>query len=143
MNKYLSVVIVVIVIILGIWFSLSGTGKEEEIIINSNNQSKIMNATLHTNQGDIVIEFFDSLAPNTVANFSKLAEEGFYNGTKFHRVIEDFMIQRMADNDKIVTRYMDDKDFQSIVFPLLAKEIFTTLQKKETEVKGSDVRSSG
>ena len=58
-------------------------------------------------------------------------------------VIEDFMIQRMADNDKIVTRYMDDKDFQSIVFPLLAKEIFTTLQKKETEVKGPDVRSSG
>ena len=93
MNKYLSVVIVVIVIILGIWFSLSGTGKEEEIIINSNNQSKIMNATLHTNQGDIVIEFFDSLAPNTVANFSKLAEEGFYNGTKFHRVIKGFMIQ--------------------------------------------------
>ena len=58
-------------------------------------------------------------------------------------VIEDFMIQRMADNDKIVTRYMDDKDFQSIVFPLLAKEIFVTLQKKETEVKGPDVRSSG
>ena len=58
-------------------------------------------------------------------------------------VIEDFMIQRMADNDKIVMRYMDDKDFQSIVFSLLAKEIFVTLQKKETEVKGSDVRSSG
>ena len=59
------------------------------------------------------------------------------------KMIEDFMIQRMADNDKIVTRYMDDKDFQSIVFPLLAKEIFMTLQKKETEAKGPEVRSSG
>ncbi|MFA6076984.1 MAG: peptidylprolyl isomerase [Candidatus Paceibacterota bacterium] len=52
-----------------------------------------MNATLHTNQGDITIEFFDSQAPNTVANFVKLAKDGFYNGTKFHRVIKGFMIQ--------------------------------------------------
>lgn len=54
---------------------------------------KIMNATLHTNQGDITIEFFDADAPNTVANFIKLAGAGFYNGTKFHRVIAGFMIQ--------------------------------------------------
>jgi hypothetical protein len=38
----------------------------------------------------------------------------------------------MADNDKIVTRYMDDKDFQSVIFPLLAKEIFMTLRKRES-----------
>ncbi len=54
---------------------------------------KIMKATLHTNQGDITIEFMDADAPNTVANFVKLAKEGFYNGTKFHRVIDGFMIQ--------------------------------------------------
>jgi cyclophilin family peptidyl-prolyl cis-trans isomerase len=52
-----------------------------------------MYATLHTNQGDIKIEFFDKDAPKTVENFQKLAKEGFYNGTKFHRVIEGFMIQ--------------------------------------------------
>ena len=52
------------------------------------------------------------------------------------KMIEDFMIQRMADNDKIVTRYMDDKDFQAAVFPLLAKEIFVTLQKKGNEDGG-------
>ncbi len=52
-----------------------------------------MNATLHTNQGDITIELFSDDAPNTVANFTKLAKEGFYDGTKFHRVIPDFMIQ--------------------------------------------------
>lgn len=52
-----------------------------------------MNATLHTNKGDITIEFLDQDAPNTVANFTKLAKEGFYDGTKFHRVIAGFMIQ--------------------------------------------------
>lgn len=53
----------------------------------------ITRATLHTNQGDITIEFFAADAPNTVANFIKLASTGFYNGTKFHRVIAGFMIQ--------------------------------------------------
>lgn len=52
-----------------------------------------MNATLHTSKGDITIEFLPQQAPNTVANFVKLAQEGFYDGTKFHRVIRDFMIQ--------------------------------------------------
>lgn len=52
-----------------------------------------MHATLHTNKGDITIEFMDQDAPNTVANFVKLAKAGFYDGTKFHRIIKDFMIQ--------------------------------------------------
>ncbi|MES2007082.1 MAG: peptidylprolyl isomerase, partial [Patescibacteria group bacterium] len=58
-------------------------------ITNTTNTAKIMQATLHTNQGDIVIEF-SSATPNTVANFVKLAEAGFYSGTKFHRVIKGF-----------------------------------------------------
>ncbi len=52
-----------------------------------------MKATLHTSVGDIVLELFSSDAPNTVENFSKLTKAGFYDGTKFHRVIKDFMIQ--------------------------------------------------
>ena len=52
-----------------------------------------MTATLQTNKGDIVIELFESVTPNTVANFVKLAKAGFYDGVKFHRVIKDFMIQ--------------------------------------------------
>jgi peptidyl-prolyl cis-trans isomerase B (cyclophilin B) len=51
------------------------------------------NATLHTNHGPIEIELHDDDAPNTVANFTKLAGEGFYDGVIFHRVIPDFMIQ--------------------------------------------------
>jgi cyclophilin family peptidyl-prolyl cis-trans isomerase len=50
-------------------------------------------ATLHTSMGAIAVELFDDHAPKTVANFRKLAEDGFYNGVIFHRVIPDFMIQ--------------------------------------------------
>ncbi|MGC9602768.1 MAG: peptidylprolyl isomerase, partial [Minisyncoccia bacterium] len=59
----------------------------------TNTQQTIMNATLHTSMGDIVVEFFPTQAPNTVANFIKLAQSGFYDGTKFHRVIKGFMDQ--------------------------------------------------
>ncbi|HEX7311974.1 MAG TPA: peptidylprolyl isomerase [Gaiellaceae bacterium] len=50
-------------------------------------------ATLHTSMGAIAVELFDDDAPKTVANFKKLAEDGFYDGVIFHRVIPDFMIQ--------------------------------------------------
>jgi len=50
-------------------------------------------ATLHTEAGDIKLEFFNDKAPRHVENFISLAEKGFYNGTIFHRVIPNFMIQ--------------------------------------------------
>jgi cyclophilin family peptidyl-prolyl cis-trans isomerase len=50
-------------------------------------------ATMKTSEGDIRIELFDDDAPETVANFRKLAEDGFYDGLTFHRVIPDFMVQ--------------------------------------------------
>ncbi len=50
-------------------------------------------ATLHTNHGAIEVELFEDDAPKTVANFVKLAEDGFYDGVIFHRIIPDFMIQ--------------------------------------------------
>ena len=50
-------------------------------------------ATLHTNHGAIELELFEDDAPKTVDNFVKLANEGFYQGGTFHRVIPDFMIQ--------------------------------------------------
>ena len=48
---------------------------------------------LKTNLGDVELELFSDKAPKTVENFKKLAEEGFYDGIKFHRVIKGFMIQ--------------------------------------------------
>jgi cyclophilin family peptidyl-prolyl cis-trans isomerase len=50
-------------------------------------------ATMTTSEGPITIELFDQDAPKTVANFKKLAGDGFYDGLIFHRVIKDFMIQ--------------------------------------------------
>ncbi len=50
-------------------------------------------ATIETNRGTLVAELFEKEAPKTVENFEKLANSGFYNGVKFHRVIPDFVVQ--------------------------------------------------
>lgn len=57
------------------------------------NKSTMNTITIDTNKGKIVFETYNNDAPNTVANFVKLANQGFYNGVIFHRVIKDFMIQ--------------------------------------------------
>jgi peptidyl-prolyl cis-trans isomerase B (cyclophilin B) len=58
---------------------------------NSPNTNEV--AIINTTEGEMVIEFWPDAAPNTVDNFKKLAEKGFYDGTAFHRVIKGFMIQ--------------------------------------------------
>ena len=55
--------------------------------------TKKYTATFETSRGKIVCELFAAEAPNTVSNFVFLAKDKFYDGTKFHRVIQDFMIQ--------------------------------------------------
>jgi peptidyl-prolyl cis-trans isomerase B (cyclophilin B) len=50
-------------------------------------------AVIKTSEGEMVAEFWSDVAPKTVENFKKLAREGFYDGTAFHRVIKGFMIQ--------------------------------------------------
>ena len=50
-------------------------------------------AIFQTNRGDFTVQLFPDKAPVTVANFKKLAESGFYDGTIFHRIIAEFMIQ--------------------------------------------------
>jgi len=91
MNKYTGFLIVIVVIVSTIWFF---TQSDKESITNNLNEThKVMSAIFHTNKGDITIEFYGEQAPQTVANFIKLAGEGFYNGIKFHRVIKGFMIQ--------------------------------------------------
>lgn len=57
-------------------------------------------AVIETKFGNIELDFFPDVAPNHVDNFIKLAEEGFYNGTTFHRVIPGFMIQGGDPNSK-------------------------------------------
>jgi peptidyl-prolyl cis-trans isomerase B (cyclophilin B) len=51
------------------------------------------NAIIKTSEGELEIEFWSDVAPKTVENFKKLAREGFYDGTAFHRIVKGFMIQ--------------------------------------------------
>lgn len=55
--------------------------------------SKVYKATMETSRGTIVLELYPEYAPKTVNNFVFLANQGFYDGGSFHRVINDFMIQ--------------------------------------------------
>ncbi len=50
-------------------------------------------AVIKTTAGEMVVEFWSDVAPGTVENFQKLAKQGFYDGTCFHRIIKGFMIQ--------------------------------------------------
>jgi len=105
MNKvYISLIIsiIIVILILGGYFFLvqdkeekSAEENEEELTGNNNvaPPNNNMIAIMQTNFGEIKIELFSSNAPKTVENFVKLVESDFYNGTKFHRVLKDFMIQ--------------------------------------------------
>lgn len=57
-------------------------------------------AVITTSKGDLTLEFWPDVAPGHVENFKKLAKEGFYNGTAFHRIIKGFMIQGGCPNTK-------------------------------------------
>lgn len=62
--------------------------------MSSNVKKTIMSkAIIKTEKGDMTVQFYDKDAPNTVANFLKLAKSGYYDGVTFHRVINDFVIQ--------------------------------------------------
>lgn len=66
------------------------------------------NVILKTNKGEIGLELLASVAPNTVANFTKLVSSEFYNGTRFHRVIKGFMIQGgdpLSKDDSMKSRW--------------------------------------
>lgn len=119
MNKTTTLAIVVAILLaLGVWYHLRSKdslavtdqfydqktedqlAQDKELLKEDKNENTMQEtdkvtttATLHTNMGDVKIEFFDTQAPNTVANFKKLAETGFYDGVKFHRVIKGFMVQ--------------------------------------------------
>jgi peptidyl-prolyl cis-trans isomerase B (cyclophilin B) len=59
-----------------------------------------MEAIIKTNKGDMKVSFYDKDAPNTVANFVKLAKDGYYDGLKWHRVIPNFVIQGGCPNSR-------------------------------------------
>ncbi len=67
------------------------TNTPTNVSMSNSNTNEV--ALINTTEGSMVIQFWTDAAPNTIANFKKLAEKGFYDGTAFHRVIKGFMIQ--------------------------------------------------
>lgn len=81
--------------------------KDNKSMINEKLE-KISQATIKTNLGDITVKFYSAESPKTVANFIKLAQSGFYDNTKFHRIIKDFMIQGgdpLSKDDNLKARW--------------------------------------
>ncbi len=70
-----------------------GRKKLKEYNLSPEELEKLQYAIIKTNKGDIVVKLYPKDAPNTVANFAHLANSGFYDGLKFHRVIPGFMAQ--------------------------------------------------
>jgi peptidyl-prolyl cis-trans isomerase B (cyclophilin B) len=70
--------------------------KKEPSPMNSSNEV----AVIKTSEGEMVVQFWTDAAPNTIENFKKLARQGFYDGTIFHRIVKEFMIQGGDPNSK-------------------------------------------
>ena len=83
-NKFVAIFIIGVLVLLFVLFVMKMFGNIED--------NMATRVKLETSKGDIVIELYSDM-PVTAGNFEKLAEEGFYDGVIFHRVIPDFMIQ--------------------------------------------------
>src|SRR5216117_3888599 len=70
--------------------------KEEKSPMNATNEV----AVIKTSEGDMVVQLWKDAAPKTIENFKKLARKGFYDGTIFHRIVKEFMIQGGDPNSK-------------------------------------------
>lgn len=95
MQKGVGVGFILFVIIIAAAFIVTRSDDATQDLSNNGN-TQVMSAQVvifKTNKGDFKIELYGDKAPNTVGNFVKLAQQGFYNQTKFHRIIPDFMIQ--------------------------------------------------
>ena len=79
-------------------FATAGAEEKKETPSPMNNSNEV--AVIKTNEGEMVIEFWTDAAPDTVENFKKLARQGFYDGTTFHRIVKGFMIQGGDPNSK-------------------------------------------
>jgi len=106
-GKYLTKgFLLLFILIIAVSFSCKSNSNPSSAIIKKQTSSNLVLTTtpkkniennelaaIDTNYGRIVLKFFPEVAPGHVANFKKLAREGFYDGTTFHRVIPGFMIQ--------------------------------------------------
>lgn len=111
-KNYLVLVLIPTILILGLTMLYTQNRKKTDLPkeipleLQTDEMAKVK-VELNTTQGVIGLELWPDIAPKTVANFIKLAQEGYYNGTYFHRVIPDFMIQGGCPNTKDKDRSND------------------------------------
>ena len=84
------------VLLLSVTLFAAEEKKDEKTSANTSNEV----AVIKTSEGEMVVEFWTDAAPQTIENFKKLAKQGFYNGTIFHRIVKGFMIQGGDPNSK-------------------------------------------
>jgi type I restriction enzyme R subunit len=113
-----------------------GTGKAKDERAPLSEIIQVLNARFATGFTEEDRLFFEQIkekaTKNTQVIQTALANplDRFQLGIR--KFIEEFMIQRMGENDKIVTRYMDDAEFQNAAFPLLSKAIFETVHEQHS-----------
>jgi type I restriction enzyme R subunit len=114
-----------------------GTGKAKDKKALLSEIIQVLNERFGTSFTDEDLLFFEQIKEKAIKN-DQIIKTAMANPIdKFQlgirKLIEDLMIQRMSDNDKIVTRYMDDPDFQKEAFPILAKAIFEAVHAEAAE----------
>ncbi len=112
-----------------------GTGKAKEEKVPLSEIIKILNERFGTNFTDEDRFFFEQIREKATANEQVVKLRRANPFDKFQlglrQLIETLMVQRMADNDKIVTRYMDDKEFGSAAFAVLSKAIYESISASD------------
>lgn len=115
MKKLIGLLLFTLLVLTGCAFG-GGTAEKNMDYQEKTGEEVRSLATIETSMGAIKVRFFDSDAPKTVANFKKLADSDFYNGTTFHRVIPDFMIQAGDPNSRLEDRSLHGKGGPGYVF---------------------------
>lgn len=141
--KIAIVAILVIFVASGVLVAMSGLfgGDNAQQAVQQTGSQEV--AVIVTNMGTIVFKFYPNVAPKTVESFKNLADSGFYNGTKFHRVIPDFMIQGGDPNSRDPDRSKHGMGGPGYSVPAE----FSSLQHKRGIVsmarRGDDINSAG
>ncbi len=112
-----------------------GTGKAKDEKVPLSEIIQVLNERFGTNFTDEDRFFFEQIREKATANEQVVKLRRANPFDKFQlglrQLIEDLMVQRMTDNDKIVTRYMDDKEFGSAAFAVLSKSIYDSIPTEE------------
>ncbi len=112
-----------------------GTGKGKDVRVPLSEIIQVLNERFGTNFTEADRFFFEQIREKAVTSDTVIKLRRANPFDKFQlglrQLIEDLMVQRMADNDKIVTRYMDDKEFGSAAFAVLSKAIYESIPSNE------------